>query len=114
MSASASEDKVLHPHKDAELGEKLNLPIEELDLCFRVYITLRNANVLTVGCLVQKTEMDILRTKNLGDKSLREIKEVLESIGLCLGMVPDSHGRLGKPADYVPCVPQDNSADDFF
>jgi DNA-directed RNA polymerase subunit alpha len=47
--------------------------------------------------LVQKTEAEMLRTKNFGRKSLNEIKEILANMGLSLGMRVDAHGRLVAP-----------------
>jgi DNA-directed RNA polymerase subunit alpha len=76
----------------------------------RSYNCLKNANIQTIGELVQKTEAEMLRTKNFGRKSLNEIKEILANMGLSLGMRIDAHGRLVTPpqsaslpaADYGP------------
>ena len=56
----------------------------------RSYNCLKNANIKTIGELVQKTENDMLKTKNFGRKSLNEIKEILETMGLSLGMKIDN------------------------
>jgi ribosomal protein L17 len=53
--------------------------VEELELSVRSYNCLKNANIQTIGDLVQKTEAEMLRTKNFGRKSLNEIKEILEA-----------------------------------
>ena len=76
--------------EDREAGETLspNLyrPVEELELSVRSANCLKNANIRHIGELVQKTEAEMLKTKNFGRKSLKEIKEVLASMGLSLGM----------------------------
>ncbi len=59
----------------------------------RSYNCLKNANIQTIGELVQKTEAEMLKTKNFGRKSLNEIKEILTSMGLSLGMKIDEHGN---------------------
>jgi DNA-directed RNA polymerase subunit alpha len=58
----------------------------------RSYNCLKNANIRTIRELVQKTEAEMLKTKNFGRKSLNEIKEILSSMGLGLGM------KLDQPA----------------
>jgi DNA-directed RNA polymerase subunit alpha len=60
--------------------------VEELELSVRSANCLKNDNIIYIGDLVQKTEADMLRTPNFGRKSLNEIKEVLASMGLHLGM----------------------------
>jgi DNA-directed RNA polymerase subunit alpha len=60
--------------------------VEELELSVRSANCLKNANIRYIGELVQKTEADMLKTKNFGRKSLKEIKEVLAGMGLSLGM----------------------------
>jgi len=73
-------------------NENLNRSVEELELSVRSYNCLKNANIQTIGELVQKTEAEMLKTKNFGRKSLNEIKEILASMGLSLGMKIDEHG----------------------
>src|SRR5678815_4774809 len=80
-----------------KMGEQLNRSVEELELSVRSYNCLKNANIQTIGELVQKTEAEMLRTKNFGRKSLNEIKEILAGMGLSLGMRMDAHGRLVPP-----------------
>ncbi len=58
---------------------------DELELSVRAYNCLKNANIKTIGDLVQKTENEMLRTKNFGRRSLNEIKDILHSMGLQLG-----------------------------
>lgn len=71
------------------LYENLNRPVEELELSVRSANCLQNANIKLIGQLVQKTEAEMLKTKNFGRKSLKEIKEILSSMGLSLGMKID-------------------------
>ncbi len=73
-------------------NEHLEKSVEELELSVRSYNCLRNAEIRTIRELVQKTEVEMLKTKNFGRKSLNEIKEILTSMGLRLGM------RLDQPA----------------
>ena len=75
-------------------NENLNRSVEELELSVRSYNCLRNANIQTIAELVQKTEQEMLRTKNFGRKSLNEIKEILASMGLSLGMRLDERNNL--------------------
>jgi len=89
-----------------KMGEQLNRSVEELELSVRSYNCLKNANIQTIGELVQKTEAEMLRTKNFGRKSLNEIKEILGTIGLSLGMKIDQHGRLIAPVN-VPGMSMD-------
>lgn len=63
--------------------------VDELELSVRSYNCLKNANIKTIADLVQKTEQEMLRTKNFGRKSLNEIKEILHGMGLRLGMRVD-------------------------
>src|SRR6185503_7524733 len=76
------------------LKEKLNdnlwRTVDELELSVRSANCLQNANIKYIGELVQKTEADMLKTKNFGRKSLKEIKEILASMGLSLGMKLDN------------------------
>ena len=69
-----------------DLRDKLTKSVDELELSVRSANCLKNANIKYIVELVQKTEQDILQTKNFGRKSLNEIKEVLEGMGLQLGM----------------------------
>jgi len=69
-----------------DLEELLIQPIEHLDLSVRSMNCLKSDDVFRVGDLVQRSEQEMLRTPNFGRKSLNEIKEVLENMGLVLGM----------------------------
>jgi DNA-directed RNA polymerase subunit alpha len=100
----------------SQMNEVLNRSVEELELSVRSYNCLKNANIQTIGDLVQKTEAEMLRTKNFGRKSLNEIKEILGGLGLSFGMKFDAQGRLvspsGTPAVLGAEIPVDISDDD--
>ncbi|HYL93993.1 MAG TPA: DNA-directed RNA polymerase subunit alpha [Alphaproteobacteria bacterium] len=84
-------------------NENLNRSVEELELSVRSYNCLKNANIQTIGELVQKTEAEMLKTKNFGRKSLNEIKEILASMGLSLGMKIDEQGNaVPGPTSHLP------------
>jgi DNA-directed RNA polymerase subunit alpha len=70
-------------------NENLDKSVEELELSVRSYNCLKNANIRTIRELVQKSEGEMLKTKNFGRKSLNEIKEILHTMGLSLGMKID-------------------------
>lgn len=71
------------------LNPNLFKSVDELELSVRSANCLQNANIRYIGELVQKTEAEMLKTKNFGRKSLNEIKEILQSMGLSLGMTLD-------------------------
>jgi DNA-directed RNA polymerase subunit alpha len=73
-------------------NENLDRSVEELELSVRSYNCLKNANITTIRELVQKSESEMLKTKNFGRKSLNEIKEILAAMGLGLGMKFDERG----------------------
>jgi DNA-directed RNA polymerase subunit alpha len=96
-----------------QMNEVLNRSVEELELSVRSYNCLKNANIQTIGDLVQKTEAEMLRTKNFGRKSLNEIKEILTSLSLTFGMKPDATGRLVAPAGGMsPMIGDDEDFDE--
>lgn len=72
-------------------AEKLSKSVDEMELSVRSYNCLKNANIRTIGELVQKSEGEMLKTKNFGRKSLNEIKEILATMGLSLGMKLDNY-----------------------
>ncbi len=72
--------------KRQRLMENLGRSVDELELSVRSYNCLKNANIRTIGELVQKNEAEMLKTRNFGRKSLNEIKEILTIMGLGLGM----------------------------
>ncbi len=82
------------------LMENLSRSVDELELSVRSYNCLKNANIRTIGELVQKNEAEMLKTRNFGRKSLNEIKEILTLMGLGLGMSLEG-------MDWTPEVKQD-------
>ena len=86
-------------------NDNLNRSVEELELSVRSYNCLKNANIQTIGELVQKTEAEMLKTKNFGRKSLNEIKEILAQMGLLLGMKIDENGNaVPGPTSILPAA----------
>ena len=90
---------------DEPPNENLFRSVDELELSVRSANCLQNANISLIGELVQKTEQDMLKTKNFGRKSLKEIKEILQQMGLSLGMRIDNW-----PAMYERWKAQTNQA----
>jgi DNA-directed RNA polymerase subunit alpha len=88
------EDYPAGPSDDEPLNENLFRSVEELELSVRSANCLQNANITLIGELVQRTEQDMLKTKNFGRKSLKEIKEILANMGLSLGMKIDNWPQL--------------------
>jgi len=81
------------PSEEDKLNEYLWRSVDELELSVRSANCLQNANIHYIGDLVQKTEAEMLKTKNFGRKSLKEIKEILAQMGLALGMkIPNWQG----------------------
>ena len=81
------EPAVVEEEEESQVVDlNLHRSVEELELSVRSYNCLKNANIKTIGELVQKTEPEMLRTKNFGRKSLTEIKDLLSEMGLSLGM----------------------------
>ena len=70
----------------AELNENLFRSVDELELSVRASNCLKTASIRTISDLVQRTEAELLKTKNFGKKSLNEIKTILGEMGLSLGM----------------------------
>ena len=94
------------PQDDLPFNRNLLRKVDELELSVRSANCLKNDNIVYIGDLVQKTEQEMLRTPNFGRKSLNEIKEVLTSMGLSLGMnvptwppenIEDLAKRLDEP-----------------
>lgn len=82
------EEEVVEEEDDeywTKLNEFLNRSVNELELSVRAYNCLKNANIKTIRDLVQKTDAEMLKTKNFGRKSLNEIKEILVEMNLGLG-----------------------------
>ena len=76
--------------EEEKLNDNLFRPVSELELSVRSANCLKNANITLIGELVQKSESEMLKTKNFGRKSLNEIKGILEGMGLFLGMKLDN------------------------
>lgn len=72
--------------EDRKINENISRSVDELELSVRSSNCLKNADIKTIADLVQKTEVEMLKTKNFGRKSLNEIKEILAEMGLFLGM----------------------------
>jgi len=86
--AAEPEPRVVEEEQE-EFNENLLRTVDELELSVRSANCLQNANITYIGELVQKTEAEMLKTKNFGRKSLKEIKEILAEMGLSLGMKLD-------------------------
>jgi DNA-directed RNA polymerase subunit alpha len=82
------------------LRKLLNMSVNEIELSVRAANCLNNANITTVGELAMKTEQEMLKYRNFGKKSLNEIKQKLEQLGLSLGMKFDER-MLEKPTEAV-------------
>ncbi len=91
-ASDEASDAQVEQQQTGSLNENLDKSVEELELSVRSYNCLKNANIRTIRELVQKTEGEMLKTKNFGRKSLNEIKEILHGMGLGLGM------RIDQPA----------------
>ncbi len=91
------QDETTATAAESQIEPILLRPVDELELTVRSANCLKAENINYIGDLVQRTEVELLRTPNLGKKSLTEIKEVLESHGLSLGMRIDNW----PPADLV-------------
>jgi len=99
-STVSAEEQATEPAFNPNLLRK----VDELELSVRSANCLKNDNIVYIGDLVQKTEQEMLRTPNFGRKSLNEIKEVLEQMGLHLGMEvtnwpPENVEELAKRLD---------------
>ena len=88
------ESLVREEEEEEPLNENLFRSVEELELSVRSANCLQNANIHLIGELVQRTEAEMLKTKNFGRKSLKEIKEILADMGLSLGMKIDNWPQM--------------------
>lgn len=115
MSIFINFEEVAEPQEEqaerqsGQVYEVLNRSVEELELSVRSYNCLKNASIASIGDLVQKTEAEMLRTKNFGRKSLNEIKEILGNLNLEFGMRFDSQGRLLR-ANGTPVAPGEDGS----
>jgi DNA-directed RNA polymerase subunit alpha len=80
------EEETIEVEEEEKINEHLLRSVDELELSVRSYNCLKNANIRTIGELVQKTDAEMLKTRNFGKKSLNEIKSILTEMGLSLGM----------------------------
>lgn len=99
-------EEVAHERPIQTYNQNLDRSVEELELSVRSYNCLKNANITTIRELVQKTEQEMLKTKNFGRKSLNEIKEILGAMGLSLGMRFDEKGNPIMPTQEASQQPQ--------
>jgi DNA-directed RNA polymerase subunit alpha len=83
--------------------------VNEIELSVRAANCLNNANITTVGQLAQKTEAEMLKYRNFGKKSLNEIKDKLQQLGLSLGMKFEP-GLIDLPVSGDGAVPNNASA----
>jgi DNA-directed RNA polymerase subunit alpha len=89
-------------------NDQLDRSVDELELSVRSYNCLKNANIRTIRDLIQRSEREMLATKNFGKKSLNEIKDILHGMGLDFGMefdeqgnpIPGSGGRDSDIGDF--------------
>ena len=93
------EDEIGYGRAEVQVDPILLRPVDELELTVRSANCLKAENINYIGDLVQRTEVELLRTPNLGKKSLTEIKEVLEAHGLALGMRLDNWPPTGLYGD---------------
>src|SRR6266480_1147996 len=93
----------------AKLKKLLNMSVNEIELSVRAANCLNNANITTVGQLAQKTEAEMLKYRNFGKKSLNEIKDKLQQLGLSLGMKFDP-GLVDLPASGDGASPNGSDA----
>jgi DNA-directed RNA polymerase subunit alpha len=100
VPARAADQEEAEVGREGFFQESLGKPIEELALPARALNALRNAEIGLVADLVQKTDQDLANVKNLGEKSIEEIKTVLAALGLSLGMRIDPNllGSLDRGA----------------
>ena len=107
--AIAHSAKILKDHlqifinfeEEVEVIANLKRSVEELELSVRSYNCLKNENIKTIADLVQKTDHEMLKTRNFGRKSLNEIKEILAEMGLSLGMNLDDYKSELKSAGVL-------------
>jgi DNA-directed RNA polymerase subunit alpha len=111
----AEESEEERTPEDDRLADYFLRSVDELELSVRSYNCLKNAGIRTIGELVQKSEAEMLKTKNFGRKSLNEIKEILLSMNLDFGMqiderrikriVPAPAGAPEAPSPSTPLTP---------
>jgi DNA-directed RNA polymerase subunit alpha len=90
--------------ENIKLKKLLNMSVNEIELSVRAANCLNNANITTVGQLAQKTEAEMLKYRNFGKKSLNEIKDKLQHLGLSLGMKFET-GLIDLPVSVDGAAP---------
>ena len=96
--------------ENLKLRKLLNMSVNEIELSVRAANCLNNANITTVGQLAQKTEAEMLKYRNFGKKSLNEIKDKLQQLGLSLGMKFDP-GLVEVPVSGDGAAPSGSAAE---
>ena len=94
---SKIKDDPIEMEEDEPLNENLYRSVSELELSVRSINCLQNAKIETIGDLVQKSEQEMLKTKNFGRKSLNEIKVILTDMGLSLGTSLENFDPMNNP-----------------
>jgi len=84
LSTTELEEDFMVERKSEEKNRNLEKPIEDLDLSVRSYNCLKRAGIHTLGELIEKSEEDMMKVRNLGKKSLKEVKQKLEEMNLGL------------------------------
>lgn len=97
--------------ENTRLKKLLNMSVNEIELSVRAANCLNNANITTVGQLALKSEAEMLKYRNFGKKSLNEIKDKLQQLGLGLGMNFEA-GLVETPPSGDPAVPGEEKGDD--
>jgi len=90
------EEEEMQTEEERELYERLRTPVSELELSVRSANCLKEARIKTIGDLVKKTEMEMLKYRNFGRKSLSEINKILADMSLSLGMKIDDKKLKGE------------------
>jgi len=109
VSSLLEDSEIQSSSENPVFNSNLLKSVDELELSVRANNCLKNANIKTIADLVQKTEHEMLKTKNFGRKSLNEIKEILHSMGLRLGMRVDLGALNREMASRGGGVVQDAS-----
>jgi DNA-directed RNA polymerase subunit alpha len=105
-----AEEAIRFGRTETQVDPILLRPVDELELTVRSANCLKAENINYIGDLVQRTEVELLRTPNLGKKSLTEIKEVLEQHGLALGMRLDNWPPPGLRSEEPSTPPSSSMA----
>ena len=95
------------------INNNLFRPVENLELSVRSANCLKNARIKYIGDLVTKTEQDMLKTKNFGRKSLNEIKDIIQQMGLSLGMIVEGWPPKNIEAYKAPADPESRASEGF-